>query len=167
MSRPNNGAKHPRWILGLDPGTQLCGFCLGKVNRPGSYRAEQMGTIVMPRGELHERLGFLKGKLDVLLDEADRLDAECVVETPLVFGANAATLAIAGVRGLILAMIGERRLRFHEYLPNVWKQVVGSGGASKDRVAHAVRNFLNLPSLPAFDAADAAGLFLYHATTRS
>jgi crossover junction endodeoxyribonuclease RuvC len=153
------------WILALDPGTRLTGFCLGE--RQGSaahLRAELMGTIVVPDRTITERLGYIRQKLEPIFDSAEELGAQVVTERPFVWGPKAATIQIARVGGVIFAEIGIRKLRHFEYLPNVWKQFTGNGSASKDMVAHFVRNMLDLPTLPAPDAADAAGMFIYHAT---
>lgn len=143
------------------------GFCLGqRADRADLLRADIIGTIVAPPGSVVARFGYMKGKLVELLDYAQELDedVEVVTEQPGVWGSKVATIMICRVGGLIFGEIGARKLRHTEYLPQVWKRVTGAGNASKDRVAQFIRNLLQLPSIPAPDAADAGGMFAYHAT---
>jgi crossover junction endodeoxyribonuclease RuvC len=153
------------WILALDPGTRLTGFCLGERRGSASHlRAELLGTIVAPDRGIAERLGYIRGELESVFEAAEDLGADVVTERPAVWGHHTATIAVARVGGMLLAEVGARKLRHFEYSPSEWKQFTGNGSASKDMVAHYVRNMLNLPTLPAPDAADAAGMFIYHAT---
>lgn len=168
MARPRNSARRARgarWTLALDPGSRLCGLCLGRREEDGALlHAELLGTIVAPDAALPERLAFIAAELQPVMDEAADRGADVVTERPAVWGSKVATIAIARVGGVLLKEIGQRHLRHVEYSPSEWKQVTGNGNASKDRVAHFVRNLLRLPTLPAPDAADAAGMFIYHAT---
>lgn len=157
--------KANRWILAIDPGTQFLGYCLGRRgDRVDSVLVEMLGTLVIPRGTITSRLGYIRERLFPIFERADELDAEVVVERPFVGGHYTATVAIARVNGSILGEIGVRRLRFFEYLPNQWKRVAGSGSASIEQVAQFVRAFLGLRNTPEPDAAAAACMLIYHAT---
>lgn len=156
--------RYPRLILGLDPGTDLFGWCLLDVPRPGSWSARGLGTIVFPEGPLYRRLGYLHERLEPIVETARQEFAECVVERPFVNENHMATLAIAAARGIALGLIGRANLRFNEYGPSAWKMITGKGNADKPRIAFVVRNLLQHPRPLQFDQADAAGLAIFHAT---
>jgi crossover junction endodeoxyribonuclease RuvC len=154
-----------RFVLGLDPGTHFAGYALIDVRRPGLYRAQAMGTIVMRDGPLHLRLAQVMGELIPILEQAREKNAECVVERPFVNKNHMATLAISGCRAICLALIGGAELRFTEYSPQTWKRITGKGNAHKIEVANVVKRILELDFDPPLDAADAAGMAIYHAHT--
>lgn len=160
-----------RYALGIDPGTQFCGWALiegGGDLGAGRFTSLGLGTIVLPeRVALHRRLGMLMTKLAPIVDRAHDLGAEAAVERPFVNRNHMATLAIAGARGLALGLIGAASLAFKDYPPQVWKMVTGHGGADKARVVAVVRSLLCLADDPPSDAADAAGIAIYHLSTRS
>jgi crossover junction endodeoxyribonuclease RuvC len=156
--------RYPRHILAIDPGTDLAGWCRLEVPSPGAWTVRGLGTIVFPAGLLYRRLAFLHQRLEPIVAEAKEVLAECVVERPFVNANHMATLAIAGARGVALALIGRANLRFTEYSPQSWKLVTGDGRADKPKIAHVVRGLLRWPHELQHDQADAAGMALYHAT---
>lgn len=160
-----------RYALGVDPGTQFCGWALiegGGDLGTSRYKALGLGTIVLPeRVALHRRFGILMQSLAPIVRRAEELQAEAAVERPFVNRNHMATLAIAGARAIALGHIGCAALRFAEYSPQTWKMVTGHGGADKARVVAVVQSLLCLCEPPPEDAADAAGLAIYHLSTRS
>lgn len=159
-------SERPRFVLGLDPGTQYAGYALISVPRPGAFKSLALGTVVMRDLPLHLRLAECQAAMIPVLEEAREHDAEVVVERPFVNRNHMATLAIAGIRGVMLALVGAAELRFNEYPPQVWKMVTGDGRATKIRVANVVKALLHLDYDPPLDAADAAGMAIFHASTR-
>jgi len=155
---------YPRHILAIDPGTEAAGWCRLEVPTPGTWSVRGMGAILLPAGQLYRRLAHLQEKLEPIIADAKTLFCECVVERPFVNKNFMATLAIAGARGVVLALMGRANLRFTEYSPQTWKQVIGNGRADKPEVAYKIGRILKLPSTPSFDQADAAAMALYHAT---
>lgn len=157
--------RYPRQILAVDPGTEFAGWCRLEVPAPGTWSVRGLGTIVFPMAQpLYRRLAHLHERLEPIVAEAKQVFAECVVERPFVNANHMATLAIAGARGVSLALIGRANLRFTEYSPQVWKMVTGDGRAEKPKIAFVVRQLLKLPHELQQDQADAAGMALYHAT---
>src|SRR6185436_13882152 len=86
----------------------------------------------------------------------------------LFFAQNLRTAIVMGeARGAALAAIGEAGLDIYEMAPRKVKQaIVGYGAAQKLAVAKMVQRLLQLPELPAPDAADALALALAHAQTQ-
>ena len=158
------GKERLRHIFAVDPGTSLCGWAFIDVPRPGVLVPRDLGTIVLSEGALHKRLGQLMGELTEHVDQARDLWAECVVERPFVNQNHMATLAIAGARAVALALIGAAGLRFFEYSPQVWKMLTGDGRATPEKYTYFVRRLLKRDTLGP-DAAAAAGMACYHATT--
>ena len=88
----------------------------------------------------------------------------CAVEG-LFFAQNLQTAIVMGeARGAALAAIAEAGLEIYEIAPRKVKQaIVGYGAAQKLAVAKMVQRLLQLPEMPAADAADALALALAHA----
>jgi len=151
-----------RLIVAFDPGTYKVGFC---VLDPKSLLVLKLGAIEV-KGRLHWRLGWIQDKVEQLLREFKGQPGglDCVVEKGIVWGGNLSTIALAEVRGVLLAAIAKAGARFHEYHASSSKKTVtGKGNAQKPAVVAAVVRILNLLEIPSFDAADAAALAIHHA----
>lgn len=158
--------RYPRFVLGVDPGSRSLGWCLLKFANLSTCTVEGFGTILGRDGDpLHRRFGKILDELSPIIARAKSFFAEAVVERPFVNENYMATLAIAGVRGIALGLIGLAGLRFSEYGPSQWKTVVGDGRASPEKYSYILPRLLKLREdrMP-FDAAAAAGLALYHGT---
>jgi crossover junction endodeoxyribonuclease RuvC len=92
----------------------------------------------------------------------------CAIEG-LFFAQNLQTALIMGeARGAAMAVAAEAGLEIYEIAPRKVKQaIVGYGAAQKLAVAKMVQRMINLPELPAPDAADALALALTYAQTNS
>jgi crossover junction endodeoxyribonuclease RuvC len=92
----------------------------------------------------------------------------CVIEG-LFYAQNLQTaLTMGEARGASLAAIAEAGVEIYELAPRKVKQaIVGHGGAQKPAVARMVQRMLDLPELPAPDAADALALALAHLQSSS
>ena len=80
-------------------------------------------------------------------------------------GKNARTAMVLGhARGVLVLAAALRELPIHEYAPReVKKQVVGTGGASKEQVGFMVKHHLRLGETPRpADAADGCAIALCH-----
>jgi crossover junction endodeoxyribonuclease RuvC len=82
----------------------------------------------------------------------------------LFFAQNLQTALIMGeARGAALAALAEAGLEIFEIAPRKVKQaIIGYGAAQKIAVAKMVQRLLQLPELPAPDAADALAIALAH-----
>jgi crossover junction endodeoxyribonuclease RuvC len=152
-------------ILGLDPGSRVCGY--GVIDeRGGELRYVECGVLTAPEGrEMEARLGEIACGLREVIEEMK--PAVVAVEDVFVHMQNPRSgLALAQARGMALAVIGLAGLRVASYPPAlVKKAIVGSGGAGKDQVARMVQAMINLRSLPRADATDALAIAIAHGRT--
>jgi len=155
-----------RVILGVDPSLRGTGFGVIRTGRAGPQALAQ-GTIACPKDWERSRcLATIAQKLRAILREHQ--PEVCVMEG-LFFAQNLKTAIIMGeARGAALAAVAEAGVDIFEIAPRKVKQaIVGYGAAQKLAVAKMVQRMLNLPALPAPDAADALALALAHAQETS
>jgi crossover junction endodeoxyribonuclease RuvC len=149
-------------ILGLDPGSRVCGYGLID-EQAGDLSYVECGVLTAPEGRpMEDRLGEIARGLREVIDE---LKPTCVaVEDVFVHMQNPRSgLALAQARGMALAVIGLCGLSVASYPPAVVKKAVaGSGGAGKDQVARMVQTLIKLKSLPRADASDALAIAITH-----
>ena len=149
-------------ILGVDPSLRGTGYGIIQLTAATPATLAQ-GTISCPAK--WERSRCLAKILLTLRDVIrEHHPTVCVIEG-LFFAQNLQTALIMGeARGAALAAIAEAGLEIYELAPRKVKQaIVGYGAAQKLAVAKMVQRMLNLPELPAPDAADALALALTHA----
>jgi crossover junction endodeoxyribonuclease RuvC len=159
---PARAASRHQIILGLDPSLRGTGYGVIELGRPHPRTLTQ-GTIVCPAAWPHSRcLAFISQTLRDVLRKFQ--PTVCAVEG-LFFAQNLQTAILMGeARGAALAAIAEAGLDIYEIAPRKVKQaIVGYGAAQKLAVAKMVQRLLQLPELPAADAADALALALAHA----
>jgi crossover junction endodeoxyribonuclease RuvC len=152
-------------ILGLDPGSRVCGY--GLIDEAaGDLSYVECGVLTAPEDRaMEDRLGEIARGLREVIDE---LKPSCVaVEDVFIHMRNPRSgLALAQARGMALAVIGLAGLRVASYPPTVVKKAVaGSGGADKDQVARMVQTLIKLKSLPRADASDALAIAITHGRT--
>ena len=152
-------------ILGLDPGSRVCGYGLID-ERAGDLTYVECGVLTAPEGRpMEERLCEIARGLREVIDELK--PAVVAVEDVFVHTQNPRSgLALAQARGMALAVIGLAGLRVSSYPPAVVKKAVaGSGGAAKDQLARMVQALIGLRSLPRADASDALAIAITHGLT--
>ncbi|MDA8195198.1 MAG: crossover junction endodeoxyribonuclease RuvC [Thermaerobacter sp.] len=147
-------------ILGIDPGTAICGWAV--VDRTGSsMTAVDFGVIRTPAGrEPSRRLADIFDALSALID---RLRPEAAAVEQLFFGQNSKTaLAVGQARGVVLLALARASLPYVEITPNAVKQAVtGYGGADKRQIQLMVQRIFGLDGIPQpDDAADALAVAL-------
>ena len=157
-------AVHPNTtrILGIDPGSRLCGW--GIVDRNGNkiQHVDNGVFMLVSAGELPARLGFLMESIQDLLE---RYKPDSVAVEGVFQHRNARIALILGhARGVALAACAQRGLRVSEYSPpQVKKALTGSGRSSKEQMQQMVALRLNLRDVPQEDAADAVAVAVCHA----
>jgi len=155
----------PIIILGVDPSLRGTGYGVIELAKPHP-RTLVHGTIACPAGWPHSRcLAKIAQTIREVLREYS--PTVCAVEG-LFFAQNLQTAILMGeARGAALAAIAEAGLEIYEIAPRKVKQaIVGHGAAQKLAVAKMVQRLLQLPELPAADAADALALALAHAQSQ-
>ncbi|TGE08481.1 crossover junction endodeoxyribonuclease RuvC [Hymenobacter fodinae] len=156
----------PKVIMGVDPGTQIMGYAIIEVQGQ-RVRVLQYDVINMKAlGSNHAvKLKKIYDRMVELIDEF--LPDELAIEAPF-FGVNVQSMLKLGrAQGVAIAACLSRQIPYVEYAPTKVKQsVTGSGNATKEQVAHMLRQTLQLPPLeeaPKFlDATDALAVAMCH-----
>ena len=153
-------------ILGIDPGTGICGFGVIDFVR-GKTSLVDAGVIATPpHTPLPERLEDIYDSLNEII----KLNKPEVVSIEkLFFMQNITTgISVAEARGVVLLVAALKGLPVHEYSPNQIKlSLAGYGAATKTQMEEMVRVHLGLDAKPKpDDAADALAVaitcsFLY------
>lgn len=149
---------NPTRILGIDPGTGICGFGVIENNVALDY-----GVIsTPPHTPLPDRLLDIYESLHeiVKLNQPDVMAIE-----KLFFKQNITTgISVAEARGVCLLVAKQHNLPIYEYTPNQIKNAIcGYGMAHKPQVQEMVRVQLKLKTIPKpDDAADALAVAIVH-----
>lgn len=150
-------------ILGIDPGTGICGFGVVEVKKGSKPKMLDSGVIATPpHTPLPDRL------LDIYdsLHEIIKLNNPDVISVEkLFFTKNITTgISVAEARGVVLLVARQQNLPIFEYTPNEIKKIMtGYGNAKKNQVQEMVRLHLNLKEIPKpDDAADALAAAITH-----
>ncbi|MCS6912820.1 MAG: crossover junction endodeoxyribonuclease RuvC [Myxococcales bacterium] len=153
-------------ILGIDPGTRLCGYGVIEVEPAGQLRYVECGVMQLGEGRpLPMRLRQLFADLGEVV--GDLQPNEVALEAIFHGKHTQAALRLGHARGVVMLLCAQAELRLFEYTPaTVKRAVVGHGRASKAQVQQMVRWQCGLRSPPAPDAADALALALCHAYHR-
>ncbi len=145
-------------ILGIDPGTGICGFGVIENNQALDY-----GVITTPpHTSLADRLEDIYNSLHeiIKLNQPDVMAIE-----KLFFKQNITTgISVAEARGVCLLVAKQHKLPIYEYSPNQIKNAIcGYGMAHKPQVQEMVRIHLKLATVPKpDDAADALAVAIVH-----
>ncbi|MBK9030256.1 MAG: crossover junction endodeoxyribonuclease RuvC [Myxococcales bacterium] len=151
-------------ILGIDPGSHVCGYGVIDVVAAGLTYVECGVLTARADDPAEARLGEIARGLGEVLDEL----APTTVAVEDVFARInlRSALALAQARGMALAVVGLRGLVVASYpAPQVKKMITGRGRAGKEQVAHMVAALVGLRVPPRADAADALALAIAHART--
>jgi len=158
-------------ILGIDPGTQVMGYGVLMISRDKNRKQKidllQYGVIHLARYKQHElKLKKIFDRVLGLLDEY--APDEVALEAPF-YGKNVQSMLKLGrAQGVAMAAALSREIPIIEYAPKKVKQsVTGNGNASKEQVAHMLKNLLKFPAEPTveqqlLDATDALAVALCH-----
>lgn len=152
------GAGH-RVILGVDPSLRGTGYGIIRLARPHPETLAQ-GTIHCPAA--WERSRCLLKIAETLRDLLRQFQPTVCAIEGLFYAQNLQTALVMGeARGASLVAVAEAGLPVYEIAPRKVKQaIVGYGAAQKLAVAKMVQRMLQLPEIPAPDAADALALAL-------
>lgn len=151
-------------ILGLDPGSRVCGY--GVIDEEhGDLRYVECGVLTAPEDRpMEQRLGEIARGLREVIGELS--PGVVAVEDVFTHQNPRSALALAQARGMALAVIGLAGLRVASYPPAlVKKTVTGSGTADKGQIARMVQSLIKLRSLPRADASDALAVAITHGRT--
>jgi len=142
-------------ILGIDPGTERCGFGLINDNQCLAF-----GTITARGKKVDDRLPQIMKSIERIINE-HKPDVVAIEKHFSGKYANA-VMALGEVRGIVKSLCISRGISYYDYEPKLVKKAVHSGSATKEQVAFMVRHILGLQSDPEPDAADALAVALCH-----
>lgn len=151
--------KDSQIILGIDPGTRICGYGLIK-KRGLAYSALDYGCIRPPSNfKLTDRYFIIFESVSALIDQFH--PQAVVIETQYAQKNIQSAIKLGMARGVAITAAKAKKLSVYEYSPTKAKKaVVGFGNASKYQVKGMIIRLLNLPenSMIPEDAADALAL---------
>lgn len=163
-SHPTAAVPREKVILGIDPGTNVLGYGVLRVE-DNRAQMEAMGVIDLRRcADPYLKLGRIYERVTGVIDSF--LPDEMAVEAPF-FGKNAQTMLKLGrAQGVAIAAAISRDVPIHEYAPMKIKMAItGNGQASKEQVAALLRRVLRIEEdrqVPFLDATDALAAAYCH-----
>lgn len=153
-----------RIIMGIDPGTQVMGYGILKVENNKPFHLA-MGVMQLDKYEDHYlRLAKIHKRVLGLIDEF--LPDELAIEAPF-FGKNVQSMLKLGrAQGVAIAAAISRDIPIFEYAPlKIKMAITGNGRAAKEQVAYMLQKILHIPDedmLPQLDATDGLAAALCH-----
>ena len=151
-------------ILGIDPGTAVCGFGLIESPKANHYKCVDYGTIRSKSGKPHaERL---KRMYDGITDIIATYQPDLMAVEDIFYGQNVqAALKLGQARGVVIIAGVNAGIPVTTYAAREVKQsLTGYGAASKEQVQRMVRDMLDLQqAVSPLDASDALAIALCHA----
>lgn len=152
-----------RTILGIDPGTNILGFGIIRVDESGKPNFVDMGVLDLRRIESpYDKLEVINEKVSALC-ELHRPD-DLAIESPF-YGKNAQVIFKLGrAQGAAMVAAIAHGLRVFEYAPRKAKMAIcGNGAASKEQVCLIVQRTLGIEIANKYlDATDALALAMCH-----
>jgi crossover junction endodeoxyribonuclease RuvC len=154
--------KKEKIILGIDPGTNLTGYGLLKVNG-SKLEVLSLGIISLQKiKDPYLKLQRIFSRVLSLVDEFH--PDELAIEAPF-YGKNVQSMLKLGrAQGVAMAAALYRSVPIHEYAPRKIKMAItGQGNASKEQVAGMLVSILKLKELPDLpDATDGLAAAVCH-----
>ena len=150
-------------ILGIDPGTGICGFGVVEITKHNKPIARDFGVIATPpHTPLPDRLEDIYNSMHEIIKENQ---PDLISIEKLFFSKNITTgISVAEARGICLLVAKQQHLPIYEYTPNeIKKTLTGYGSAGKKQMQEMVRIQLGLNEVPKpDDAADALAAAVTH-----
>ena len=155
--------KKERTILGIDPGTNILGFGIVRVDASGKPHFVDMGVVDLRKvASAYDKLEMIREKVGALceLHHPDDL----AIESPF-YGKNAQVILKLGrAQGAAMVAGLDHGVQIFEYAPRKAKMAIcGNGAASKEQVSLMVQRTLGIEIANKYlDATDALALALCH-----
>ena len=149
-------------ILGIDPGTGICGFGVIEVSGTKAQAVDYGVISTPPRTPLPDRLLDIYNSMHEIIKQNH---PDVVSIEKLFFTKNITPgITVAEARGVILLVCKKHNLPTFEYTPNeIKKTLTGYGKADKKQMQEMVRLHLKLSAPPKpDDAADALAAAITH-----
>ena len=149
-------------ILGIDPGTNILGFGIVRVDSHGPHYVDMGVFDLRMIKDPFEKLANIFAGVTELLEEYQ--PDELAVESPF-YGKNAQVILKLGrAQGAALTAAVMKGIPVAEYAPRKAKiAICGNGAASKEQVAMMIQKTLKVELDPKYlDATDALAIALCH-----
>lgn len=154
--------KGPKIILGIDPGTNIMGYGIIRIEG-SSMSLLDLGVLKLsPKQDVYERLGHIHDKVANLISQF-RPD-QFAIEAPF-FGKNVQSMLKLGrAQGVAIAAAMQAGLPVCEYSPKKVKQsITGNGNAGKEQVLKMLEKLLHFEGGDHYlDASDALAVAVCH-----
>ena len=151
-------------VLGIDPGTGICGFGVVRFTTHKQPRLITAGVITTPaHTPLADRLLDIYQSLEQIIQETE--PDEVAIEK-LFFNTNITTgITVAEARGVCILVARQHEIPIFEYTPlQIKNTLTGYGRAKKHDMQEAVRKYLDMDKIiKPDDAADAVAAAITHA----
>lgn len=155
--------KAERLILGIDPGTNLMGYCILKVRGKEAIELVVSGVLDMKKlNDPYLKLKTIFNRVSQIIEEY--LPDELAIESQF-HGINVQSMLKLGrAQGVAIAAALQRDIPIYEYAPKKIKMsITGSGDASKEQIALLLPKLLKLNlSTRTFDETDAIAIAYCH-----
>ena len=150
-------------ILGIDPGTNLLGFGVIRIDAAGKPQFVDMGVLDLRKmKDPYEKLQMIHSRVDALCTL--HCPKHMAIESPF-YGKNAQVIFKLGrAQGAAIAAAAAHGAEITEYAPRKAKMTIcGNGAASKEQVAVMVEKTLGISIEAKFlDATDALAIAMCH-----
>lgn len=154
--------KQEKIILGIDPGTNILGYGVIRVDSRGPHYMD-MGVFDLRKiKDPFEKLANIYAGVSEILESVQ--PDELAVESPF-YGKNAQVILKLGrAQGAAITAAAIHGIPVSEYAPRKAKiAICGNGAASKEQVSMMIQKTLNVVLDPKYlDATDALALALCH-----
>lgn len=151
-------------VLGIDPGTGICGFSVVQFAARKQPHLITAGVITTPaHTPLADRLLDIYESLNQIIAETN--PDEIAIEK-LFFNTNITTgITVAEARGVCILAGRQHNIPIYEYTPlQIKNTLTGYGRAKKHDMQEAVRKYMNMEKIiKPDDAADAVAAAITHA----
>jgi crossover junction endodeoxyribonuclease RuvC len=156
-------------ILGIDPGSVVCGWGIIEKGSGGKIALIEYGVIKAKKitAVMPERLKEIYLRLYSVIE---RTQPDSAAFESMFFAKNAQSLIkLSQARSAAIIAAAMHNLPIFEYAPReVKKSVTGNGNASKTQVQFMVRSMLKIEETPEFfDATDALAVAICHSIRSS
>ena len=154
--------KEAHIILGIDPGTQLMGYALLKIEGNNAQVLLMDVLKLTSHKDIYQRLEKIHTKVCELIKLYQ--PSTFAIEAPF-FGKNVQSMLKLGrAQGVAIAAAMQVGLSVTEYSPKKVKQsITGNGNADKEQVWKMLQQILQIEKKPQyFDATDALAVALCH-----
>ena len=152
-----------RTILGIDPGTNLLGFGIVRIDARSKANFVDMGVLDLRRqSDPYTKLGMIYEKVGALCDLHHPDDF--AIESPFM-GKNAQVILKLGrAQGAAMSAAISRGIPVFEYAPRKAKMAIcGNGSASKEQISLLVQRTLGIDiAMQYLDATDALAIAMCH-----